>query len=99
MVYYGQWFTPLRESLDAFIDSTQRHVSGSVKVKLFKGRATPAGVTSPHSLYNLDLASFTMGGMYDETDATGFIRLFGLPMKVEALARGEASKKPSSRKK
>jgi argininosuccinate synthase len=99
MVYNGQWFTPLRESLDAFIDATQQYVSGRVKVKLFKGRATPAGVTSPHSLYNLDLASFTMGGMYDETDATGFIRLFGLPMKVEALARGEASKKPSSRKK
>ncbi|MCG3178055.1 MAG: Argininosuccinate synthase [Phycisphaerae bacterium] len=93
MVYFGQWFTPLREALDAFIDSTQRHVTGQVKVRLFKGRATPAGTTSPRSLYSMDLASFTMGGMYDETDANGFIRLFGLPLKVEALTRGKKRKK------
>ncbi len=99
MVYNGQWFTPLREAIDAFVDKTQEHVTGQAKVKLFKGRATAAGVTSPKSLYVADLASFTMGGMYDETDADGFIRLFGLPMKVEAIARGGAGKGKSRRKK
>ncbi|HUU59026.1 MAG TPA: argininosuccinate synthase [Phycisphaerae bacterium] len=81
MVYYGQWFCPLREALDAFVDSTQRNVTGSVRVKCFKGRATVAGVTSPHSLYSKDLASFTMGDEYTPSDATGFIRLFGLQMR------------------
>lgn len=84
LVYYGQWFSPLREALDGFIDITQRNVTGDVKVKLFKGRCTPAGVKSPKSLYNPKLASFTMGAEYNSTDATGFIRLFGLPMKVAA---------------
>jgi len=84
LVYYGQWFSPLREALDAFINVTQKNVSGEVRVKLFKGRCTPAGVTSPNSLYNPKLASFTMGAEYNPTDATGFIRLFGLPMKVAA---------------
>ncbi|MDD4890245.1 MAG: argininosuccinate synthase [Phycisphaerae bacterium] len=92
LVYYGQWFTTIREALDAFIDRTQQDVTGRVKIKLFKGRATPAGVTSPKTLYNLDLASFTMGGLYNEADAIGFIRLFGLPMKVEALLRGNNKK-------
>jgi argininosuccinate synthase len=82
MVYYGQWFSPLREALDAFVNVTQRNVTGKVKVKLFKGRCTPAGVKSPNSLYSTDLASFKMGAEYNPTDATGFIRLFGLPMKV-----------------
>ena len=81
MVYNGQWFCPLREALDAFVESTQRSVTGSVRVKCFKGRATVAGVTSPESLYSADLASFTMGAEYDPTDATGFIRLFGLQMR------------------
>ena len=81
LVYYGQWFHPLRESLQAFIDHTQGPVTGQVKVKLFKGRATAAGVTSPHSLYDPQLASFSMEG-YDVTAARGFIDLFGLPMKV-----------------
>ncbi|MHC4743950.1 MAG: argininosuccinate synthase [Planctomycetota bacterium] len=85
LVYYGQWFTPLREALDAFVDVTQRNVSGDVRLKLFKGRCTPAGITSPHSLYRTDMASFEMGDEYDPTDATGFIRLFGLPGKVAAL--------------
>ncbi len=85
MVYYGQWFSPLREALDAFIEVTQRNVTGEVKVKLFKGRCTPAGVTSPNSLYAKNLASFKMGAEYNPTDAIGFIRLFGLPMKVASM--------------
>jgi len=84
LVYYGLWFYQLREALDAFIDVTQRNVTGEVKMKLFKGRCTPAGIKSPNSLYRTDLASFKMGAEYDPTDATGFIRLFGLPLKVAA---------------
>jgi argininosuccinate synthase len=85
MVYYGLWFCRLREALDAFIDVTQQNVTGQVKMKLFKGRCSPAGAKSPKSLYRTDLASFKMGAEYDPTDATGFIRLFGLPLKVAAL--------------
>jgi argininosuccinate synthase len=92
LVYYGQWFSPLREALDAFINVTQRNVTGEVKVKLFKGRCTPAGVTSPNSLYAKDLASFKMGAEYNPTDAIGFIRLFGLPMKVASMV-GKRKKK------
>ncbi|MFQ6035747.1 MAG: argininosuccinate synthase [Sedimentisphaerales bacterium] len=87
LVYYGLWFSQLREALDAFFDATQRGVSGSVRLKLFKGRCTPAGVKSPNSLYRTDLASFKMGAEYDPGDATGFIRLFGLPMKVAAAVK------------
>ncbi len=87
LVYYGQWFSQLREALDAFVDATQRNVTGSVRLKLFKGRCTPAGVKSPNSLYRTDLASFKMGAEYNPTDATGFIRLFGLPMKVAAAVK------------
>jgi argininosuccinate synthase len=86
LVYYGQWFHPLRESLQAFIDHTQAPVTGQVKVKLLKGRATTASVTSPHSLYDPQLASFSMEG-YDVTAARGFIDLFGLPMKVASQVR------------
>ncbi|HOF18437.1 MAG TPA: argininosuccinate synthase, partial [Phycisphaerae bacterium] len=86
MVYYGQWFCPLREALDAFIDSTQKNVTGSVRVKCLKGRATVAGTTSPKSLYSTKLASFTMGAEYTPSDATGFIKLFGLQMR----GRGKA---------
>lgn len=82
LVYYGQWFSLLREALDAFVDVTQRNVTGEVKVKLFKGHCMPAGVKSPNSLYRTDLASFKMGAEYQPTDAAGFIRLFGLPLKV-----------------
>ena len=85
LVYYGQWFSPLREAMDAFVDITQRNVSGDVRLKLFKGRCTPAGITSPYSLYRTDMASFQMGDEYDPTDANGFIRLFGLPGKVAAI--------------
>jgi argininosuccinate synthase len=86
LVYYGQWFHPLREALQSFVDHTQGAVTGQVKVKLFKGRATTAGVTSPHSLYDPQLASFSMEG-YDVTAARGFIDLFGLPMKVAQQAK------------
>jgi argininosuccinate synthase len=82
LVYYGLWFSQLREALDAFVDVTQRNVTGSVRMRLFKGHCSPAGIESPNSLYRTDLASFKMGAEYDPTDATGFIRLFGLPVKV-----------------
>ena len=85
LVYYGLWFCQLREALDAFIDVTQRNVTGLVRMKLFKGHCTPAGIKSPNSLYRTDLASFKMGAEYNPGDATGFIRLFGLPMKVGAV--------------
>jgi argininosuccinate synthase len=98
MVYYGQWFAPLRQALDAFVNVTQQNVTGEVKLKLFKGRCTPAGAKSPNSLYETDLASFKMGAEYDPTDATGFIRLFGLPMKV-AAAVGKKTKKVKSKAK
>ena len=86
LVYYGQWFHPLRDALQAFVDHTQETLTGQVKIKLFKGRATTAGVTSPHSLYDPQLASFSMEG-YDVTAARGFIDLFGLPMKVASQVR------------
>jgi argininosuccinate synthase len=92
LVYYGLWFSQLREALDAFIDVTQRNVTGEVKLKLFKGRCSPAGTKSPKSLYRTDLASFKMGAEYDPTDATGFIRLFGLPMKVAAAIKKKKGK-------
>ncbi|MHC4131472.1 MAG: argininosuccinate synthase [Planctomycetota bacterium] len=97
LVYYGQWFSPLRMALDAFVDVTQQNVTGSVKMKLFKGRCTPAGTKSAKSLYRTDLASFKMGAEYDPTDATGFIRLFGLPMKVAAVVQ-KGKKKPKKKR-
>ena len=93
MVYYGQWFCQLREALDAFIDVTQQNVTGSVRVKLFKGCCTPAGVKSPFSLYSGALASFKMGAEYNPTDAIGFIRLFGLPMRVAGAVNRDTKKK------
>jgi argininosuccinate synthase len=85
LVYYGQWFHPLREALDTFIDKVSENTTGTVRIKLFKGRATVAATQSPKSLYQHDLASFTMGNEYDGKDAIGFIKLFGLPMKVHSL--------------
>jgi len=99
LVYYGQWYSPLREALDAFVNVTQETVSGTVRLKLFKGQATPAGVKSPMSLYNPKLASFTMGEEYNPTDATGFIRLFGLPLKVSAIVRRQSGKVRSRKSK
>ena len=92
LVYYGQWFSPLREALDAFVNVTQRNVTGQVKMKLFKGQCTPAGVKSPNSLYRTDLASFKMGAEYQPADAAGFIRLFGLPMKVAGAIKRNKKK-------
>lgn len=88
MVYFGQWFTPLREALDAFVNSVIAPVSGKVRLKLYKGNVIIAGRTSPQTLYRPDLASFTMGASYDQRDAAGFINIFGLPLKVQALTRG-----------
>ena len=96
MVYYGLWFCQLREALDAFVNVTQRNVTGEVKLKLFKGRCTPAGIKSPNSLYQTDLASFKMGAEYDPTDATGFIRLFGLPARVAAMVNKKKHKDTKS---
>ncbi|MDO4473130.1 MAG: argininosuccinate synthase [Eubacteriales bacterium] len=85
IVYEGKWFTPLREAVQAFIESTQEYVTGEVKFKLYKGNITKAGTTSPYSLYSESLASFTTGDLYDHHDADGFINLFGLPLKVRAM--------------
>ena len=85
LVYYGQWYTPLRVALQAFIDQTQLHVSGHVRLKLYKGNVIVAGRTSPYSLYREDFATFGKEDVYDQSDAQGFITLFGLPMKVNAL--------------
>jgi argininosuccinate synthase len=87
LVYYGQWFHPLREALQAFADQANEVVTGKVRVKLFKGRATAVGATSPLSLYDTKLASFAMKD-YDVTAARGFIDLFGLPMKVRGMKQG-----------
>jgi len=92
MVYNGQWFCQLRHALDAFVNVTQQNVTGNVRMKLFKGRATIAGMTSPKSLYSNALASFTMGAEYNPTDATGFIRLFGLQMKVAGMVNKKDNK-------
>jgi argininosuccinate synthase len=86
LVYYGQWFTPLREALDAFVTKTQEPVTGTVRVKLFKGNCMVVGRKSPHSLYREDFATFGQDDVYDQGDAQGFINLFGLPLKVKALA-------------
>lgn len=86
LVYNGQWFTPLREALSAFVDETQKTVTGDVKVKLYKGNVINAGITSPYTLYDENVASFgDDGGAYNQADATGFINLFGLSIKVKAL--------------
>jgi argininosuccinate synthase len=85
IVYEGKWFTPLREAIQAFVESTQEYVTGEVKFKLYKGNIIKAGTTSPYSLYSESLASFTTGDLYDHHDAEGFITLFGLPLKVRAM--------------
>ncbi len=92
LVYEGKWFTPLREALSAFIESTQKYVTGEVKFKLYKGNIIKAGESSPYSLYNESLASFKTGDLYDHHDAQGFITLFGLSTKVRAMKMAEAAK-------
>ncbi len=88
IVYEGKWFTPLREAVQAFITSTQKYVTGEVKFKLYKGNIIKLGTTSPYSIYDEDIASFTTGELYDHVDAAGFINLFGLASKVRAMKMG-----------
>jgi argininosuccinate synthase len=91
LVYNGEWFAPLRQAIDAFVDSTQKVVTGEVKLKLYKGNIIPAGFNSPFSLYDADLGGFSDVDTYDQKDATGFIRCFGLPMKMRGLLLGKKS--------
>ena len=93
LVYYGQWFTPLREALSAFVDSTQQTVTGDVKLKLYKGNIMDAGVTSPYSLYDPEIATFDEDEVYNQADADGFINLFGLPIKVYAHMKAKTENK------
>ncbi|MDR0321079.1 MAG: argininosuccinate synthase [Treponema sp.] len=100
LIYGGLWFTPLREALSSFVDVTQQTVSGTVKLKLYKGSINAAGVTSPNSLYNTSLASFTTGELFNHSDAKGFIKLYGLPVLVRSLMqqqkKGGAKSAPAS---
>ncbi len=89
LVYDGKWFTPLREAMDAFVDSTQRNVTGKVRLKLYKGNVVPAGAWADKSLYFEDLASFKVTDLFDQKDAAGFIRVFGLPLKVQGMVNRE----------
>ena len=90
LVYYGFWFTPLREALDAFVAASQLTVSGQVTLKLYKGNVMVAGRSSPQSLYRTDLAGFAMGEGYNQKDAEGFIRILGLPARSRAALRKES---------
>ena len=92
VVYEGKWFTPLREAIQAFVESTQQYVTGEVKLKLYKGNIIKQGTTSPYSLYNESIASFTTGDLYNHHDAEGFINLFGLSLKVRAMKMAEVEK-------
>jgi argininosuccinate synthase len=85
LVYNGQWYTPLRESLSAFFDKALETTTGTVRLKLYKGRCYSAGVKSPYSLHDADIATFSEDEVYNQKDAEGFINLFGLPLKVRAL--------------
>lgn len=89
LVYFGKWYTPLREALSAFVDSTQETVTGDVKLKLYKGNMIVSSVTSPYSLYDEDIATFGEDEVYDQMDSQGFINLFGLPIKVKAMKDGK----------
>ena len=92
LIYDGLWFSTLRQALASFVDFTEREVTGEVRLRLYKGRADAIGRRSPRSLYRQDLATFGTGMAYDHADASGFIRLFGLPERVRALTRGGESK-------
>ena len=92
LVYDGKWFTPLRDALDAFVDSTQQNVTGEVKFKLYKGNIINAGITSPYSLYSEEVATFDEDDVYDQTDSKGFINLFGLPITVRARLEAQKNK-------
>ena len=93
LVYSGEWYTPLREAISAYFDSVNETVTGSVKLKLYKGNIMSAGANSPYSLYNESMASFTTGELYNHKDADGFINLFGLPLKVRALMKQASENK------
>lgn len=92
LVYYGQWFTTLREGLSAFVDKTQETVTGDVKLKLYKGNIINSSITSPYSLYNEDIATFSEDHVYNQADSAGFINLFGLPIQVKAMAKAKWEK-------
>lgn len=92
LVYFGQWFTPLREALSAFVDKTQETVTGNVTLKLYKGNMINAGVSSPYSLYSEEIATFDKDEVYNQNDAEGFINLFGLPLKVNASMQKNVQK-------
>ena len=92
LVYFGLWFTPLREALDAFVESTQKNITGTIKLSLYKGNISIVSRESKHSLYRTDLSSFTMGEGYDQKDAEGFIRILGLPARSRARSREEVEK-------
>ena len=93
LVYFGKWFTPLREAISAFVDKTQENVTGVVKLKLYKGNIINAGVTSPYSLYDENIATFDKDEVYNQKDSAGFINLFGLPIKVRAMMESKKNKK------
>jgi argininosuccinate synthase len=93
LVYNGQWYTPLREALDAFVQVTQRNMTGQVRLKLYKGNIILVGRRSPYSLYREDFATFGEDDVYNQADAEGFIKLFGLPLKVHALLEREGPRR------
>jgi argininosuccinate synthase len=97
LAYFGLWFAPLREALDAFVESTQRDVTGTVTLSLYKGNVSVVSRQSDHSLYRTDLSSFTMGDSYNQKDAEGFIRILGLPLRSRARARAEATRSEATR--
>jgi argininosuccinate synthase len=92
LVYYGLWFTPLRKALDAFVENTQKNITGTIRLSLYKGNISIVSRESEHSLYRTDLSSFTMGEGYDQKDAEGFIRILGLPARSRARTREEVGK-------
>ena len=91
LTYNGQWFTPLREAIGAFVDKVNENVTGDVKLKLYKGNVINAGVTSPYTLYDEEIATFDEDEVYDQKDSAGFINLFGLPIKVQAKLKAKNS--------
>ena len=99
LVYYGQWFTPLREALDSFVETTQQNVTGKVTLGLYRGHVRVLDRVSPYSLYDTSIGSFVMGADYDQKDAAGFINILGLPLRLEAAQRKKRQAKPTRRKK
>jgi argininosuccinate synthase len=93
LLYNGQWYTPLREALSAFVSKTQEHVTGKVRIKLYKGNMIKAGAWSDYSLYSEEIATFGEDNVYNQADSAGFINLFGLPIKVQAQVNAKNNKK------